>query len=322
MACSGLVASRASDPSEFINIRTSVQLPLDWNWPSKVARCCALCNAIVPMAGSHTEDRDACKGDYLLDLHELYEQQALKQAAKREARQDYISEFLRDLKRRKKEPSPPSPPPESSGEPTTPRDIDDDELCFSQEGLRQDENDYNAFRERMRVNLEHLERPGRMILTDRCVGVYLRLGEDRNLLLRRLRSEFLQAVADSDMFYFGICADPLARWNGSVREDGTVVPGHSLVYDVMILLAFGSSPTMGELEDFLIRYSWLHSPSNCMNEQKGKCGQGTKEQYGYLYKCRRKRTPEDDDEIEHSKVRTTFMANLKKEERALKALAI
>ena len=131
-----------------------------------------------------------------------------------------------------------------------------------------------------------------------CVCVYP--GEDKDTNCRKF-IRLYEDLSRSCMFYIGICADPVRRWENDDH-------GHMFDSSIMYLLAYGRSMTMGDMEDVLIKHAWTHHGERCLNEQRGGCGQGKMGQHGFLYLCiKNKKTPQEDDDYEVGKVRQKFL---------------
>ena len=133
---------------------------------------------------------------------------------------------------------------------------------------------------------------------EHCVCVYP--GEDKEMNRGKF-TRLYEDLSNGCMFYIGICAAPLWRWENPKC-------GHMHNSSSMHLLAYGRSMIVGDIEAFLIEHAWLHNSERCVNEQIGGCGQGTFGDFGFLYLCRKKRKAQQD---EHnyimSKVRRKFL---------------
>jgi len=141
---------------------------------------------------------------------------------------------------------------------------------------------------------------------DHCVRVDLKQVDDHEACLRRCRLNLLDIVASlrdrEKMFYFGIAADPGSR---AINVD----IGHLHRFKVMHILAYGPSRIMGDIEDFLIKYSWMQPVAEkCLNQAPGRGGQGTKMMAGFCYLVEREET-ENDEDLKYKPARQFFLKN-------------
>jgi hypothetical protein len=237
---------------------------------------------------------DAPPGEDLCDVWVKEEQKIQKredlEKKKRKTREEDLLASLEAHKKRR-ELSPESSARNSSsgsssGTPTSPRHWEAQTMQHTKNKEKQDFDD----EEWVERELWLLQKTSG-ICVDRCFSVRPRPGEDTTIFFRDRRSEFRKTYEDLSLrkwFYIGIAANPQHRWDNAIF-------GHAFTFDTMHLLAFGCSTTIGDFEDFLIKHAWLHHGQRCLNQQVGRCGQGTREQNSYLYICTREKQPEDDE---------------------------
>jgi len=141
---------------------------------------------------------------------------------------------------------------------------------------------------------------------DHCVRVDLKQVDDHKAFLRRCRLNLLDIVASlrdhEKMFYFGIAAYPGSR---AINKN----IGHLRRFKAMYILAYCPSRIMGDMEDFLIKYSWMQPDAEkCLNQVAGRGGQGTKMMAGYCYLVEREET-ENDEDLRYKPARQLFLKN-------------
>jgi hypothetical protein len=251
----------------------------------------------------------ACLSSDLCDLWEETEQRRENEKREREETEQTVSAQIQVYKKQRtdliSESSAGNASSASSGTHTPPRNMEKD--CAKTSRKIDPMNQQELDKELATFILKYSG-----ILSKNCVSVRPMLYEDPEILFRQLRAEFIKVVASlcrSHMFYFGIAANPPQRCHN--KENGhLLIPSRDgFTYEAMHLLAYGCSTIIGDFEDFLIKHAWLHQDGpRCLNQAKGRGGQGTKDDAQYLYICNREHQPEDMDR-KYSTGRQKFLSN-------------